>query len=96
MHTKLYNFSIVLDGGGNDNNGMDEDDILQILILTTGGLSLSLFDTAAGFTGQLEAASGNHHTSQGPNSLRSQSRDPIFHHTSTIPSAIACASASAP
>ena len=68
MHTKLYNFSIVLDGGGNDNNGMDEDDILQILILTTGGLSL--FDTAAGFTGQLEAASGNHHTSQGPQPIR--------------------------
>ena len=42
---------------------MDEEAVLQILILTTVGLSLSLFDTAAGFTGQLEAATSNHHTS---------------------------------
>ena len=40
---------------------MDEDDTVQILILTTGGLSL--FDAAAEFTGQLEAASSNHRSS---------------------------------
>ena len=59
---KFYNCAIIF-GDDGDDNGMDEDDVLQILILTTVGLSLSLFDTAAGFTGQLEAASSNHHTS---------------------------------